>query len=845
LTPLLKQYLQIKKKYQDSVLLFHIGDFYETFYDDAKIASETLDITLTSKPMGKGVRAPLAGIPIKAADSYIEKLVRSGKKVAICEQVGDPKTSKGLVEREVVEVITSGTVMRPSLLKETDNNYLASVIKDKNTYGIAFSDISTGEFQSGEIRNLIDELNRLSPKELIIPEGMQIELPDSIPITKIEPYRFDRDFALELIKDHFGVLKIDSFGLSETSLAVCSAGALLSYITENQKTTLKHIKKISRFNPDNGMSLDGATIKNLELITKINGVQKGALLDAIKKTSTSMGSRLLKKWLLFPSTDKVEIEERFDGIAELTFKRNILKKVQEKLKEVYDIERITGRLSTSRATPRDLISLKISLSHAGELKKILSVLNSPIFKKQVKKIKDLKKIINLIENSIVTDPPARINYAGIFKKGYSSDLDEIRRIASEGKNWVLKYEKEQRKETGIDKLKVGYNSVFGYYIEITKAKLKGVPENYIKKQTLTNSERFITEELKDFESKILTAEERRNEIEKKLFEELIEQLQNYINEFEETATGISIVDIIAGFTELALVGNYCRPKISDIKGIKIEGGRHPVVERILNEGEFIPNNVNLNESESVIILTGPNMAGKSTYLRQIALITIMAQIGSYVPAKSAEIGIIDNIFTRIGASDDLARGVSTFLAEMNETANILNNVTSRSLVLLDEVGRGTSTYDGLSIAWSVIEYLNSISEKPMVLFATHYHELTELEEYYKTVVNYNVSVKETENEVIFLRDVKRGSADRSYGIEVARLAGLPEEVISRAKDLLADLRDDDRVIRKHPPKTRQNSLFQIENILLNKIKSIDPDNMSPKEALNAIYDLKKEFKEQK
>ncbi len=845
MTPLLKQYLQIKKKYQDSVLLFHIGDFYETFYDDAKIASETLDITLTSKPMGEGVRAPLAGIPIKAADSYIEKLVRSGKKVAICEQVGDPKTSKGLVEREVVEVITSGTVMRPSLLEETDNNYLASVIKNENTYGIAFSDISTGEFQSGEIKNLIDELNRLSPKELIIPEGMQIELPDSIPITKIEPYRFDRDFALELIKDHFGVLKIDSFGLSETSLAVCSAGALLSYITENQKTTLKHIKKISRFNPDNGMSLDGATIKNLELITKINGVQKGALLDAIKKTSTSMGSRLLKKWLLFPSTDKVEIEERFDGIAELTFKRNILKKVQEKLKEIYDIERITGRLSTSRATPRDLISLKISLSLAGELKKTLSALNSPIFKKQVEKIKYLKKIINLIENSIVTDPPARISYAGIFKKGYSSKLDKIRTITSEGKNWVLKYEKEQRKETGIDRLKVGYNSVFGYYIEITKAKLKGVPENYIKKQTLTNSERFITEELKDFESKILTAEERRNEIEKKLFEELIEQLQNYINEFEETATGISIVDIIAGFTELALVGNYCRPKISDIKGIKIEGGRHPVVERILNEGEFIPNNVNLNESESVIILTGPNMAGKSTYLRQIALITIMAQIGSYVPAKSAEIGIIDNIFTRIGASDDLARGVSTFLAEMNETANILNNVTSRSLVLLDEVGRGTSTYDGLSIAWSVIEYLNSISEKPMVLFATHYHELTELEEYYKTVVNYNVSVKETENEVIFLRDVKRGSADRSYGIEVARLAGLPEEVISRAKDLLADLRDDDRVIRKHPPKTRQNSLFQIENILLNKIKSIDPDNMSPKEALNAIYDLKKEFKEQK
>ncbi len=841
MTPLLKQYLQIKKKYQDSVLLFHIGDFYETFYEDAKITSEILNITLTSKPMGKGSRAPLAGIPIKAADSYIEKLVRSGKKVAVCEQIGDPKNSKGLVKREVVEVITSGTVMRPSLLKETDNNYLVSVIKDENTYGIAFSDISTGEFQSGDIKNLIDELNRLSPKELIVPEGMNIDLPDNIPVTKIEPYRFDREFALELIKDHFGILKIDSFGLSENSPAICSAGALLSYIIENQKTTLRHLKKITRFNPEKGMALDGATIKNLELITKINGVQKGALLDAINKTSTSMGSRLLKKCILFPSTDKKEIEEKLDGIEELIFKRDVLKNVREKLKEIYDIERITGRVSTSRATPRDLISLKISLSHAGELKKILSILNALIFKNQAKKIKDLKKIINLIENSIIDDPPAKINYSGIFKKGYSSELDEIRRIASEGKSWVYKYEAEQRKETGIDKLKVGYNSVFGYYIEITKAKLKSVPENYIKKQTLTNAERFITEELKDFESKILTAEERQNELEKKLFEELIEKLQNYINDFEETATGISVVDIIIGFTELAMANDYCRPKILTTKGIKINEGRHPVVERILKEGEFIPNNVILNDKESIIILTGPNMAGKSTYLRQIALIAIMAQIGSFVPAKSAEIGIIDSIFTRIGASDDLARGVSTFLAEMNETANILNNVTVNSLVILDEVGRGTSTYDGLSIAWAVIEYLNSIPEKPMVLFATHYHELTELEEFYKTIINYNVSVKETENEVIFLRDVKKGSSDRSYGIEVARLAGLPESVISRAKDLLADLKDDDRVIRKHPPETRQNSLFQTENILLNKIKSLDPDNMSPKEALDILYKLKKEI----
>lgn len=840
MTPILKQYLRIKKKYQDSVLLFHIGDFYETFYDDAKTASEALDITLTSKPMGKDVRVPLAGIPIKAADSYIEKLVRSGNKVAICEQIEDSKASKGLVKREVVEVITSGTVMRPSLLKETDNNYLAAVIKDENIYGFAFSDISTGEFKAGEINNLTDELSRISTKELIIPEGTEIEVPETISITKVEPYKFERDFALETIKNHFGILKLDSFGISEKSPAVCSAGALLSYINENQKTTLKHIKKISHFNPKDGMSLDGATIKNLELITKINGNQKGALLDTVNKTLTSMGNRVLKKWLLFPSTDKLEIEKRYDGIEELIFKRDVLRKIREKLKEIYDIERINGRISTGRASPRDLISLKVSLSMANELKEIISPLSSPIFKDQSKRIKDLKNITKLIENSIIEDPPVKISETGIFKNGYNSELDEIRNIASEGKNWVLKYEKEQRKKTGIDKLKVGYNSVFGYYIEISKAKLKGIPGNYVKKQTLTNSERFITEELKDFESKILRAEERQNEIEKKLFEDLIEKLQKYINEFEETASGISVIDIIANFTEIALTRDYCRPKISNNKGIKISEGRHPVVEKILNEGEFIPNNVDLNQNESIIILTGPNMAGKSTYLRQIALITIMAQMGSYVPAKSAEIGIIDSIFTRIGASDDLARGVSTFLAEMNETANILNNVTNKSLVLLDEVGRGTSTYDGLSIAWAVIEYLNSIPEKPMVLFATHYHELTELEEYYKTVVNYNVSVKETSDDVIFLRNVKKGSSDRSYGIEVARLAGLPGNVIDRARDLLADLREDDRVVRKHPPKTKQNSLFQIENILLKKIKTLNPDNMTPKEAHNLIYELKKE-----
>lgn len=823
-----------------------MGDFYETFYEDAKITSKILNITLTSKPMGKNIRVPLAGIPIKAADSYIEKLVRSGKKVAICEQVEDPKLTKGIVKREVVEVITSGTIMTPSLLKDSDNNYLVSIIKSGEIYGIAFSDISTGEFQAGEIKNLIDELNRLSPKEIIIPEeGVPIELSTQIPISKVEPYKFTPEFALKLIKEHFGILSIEAFGLSERSPAVGAIGALLSYIKENQKTLLKHIKKISRFNPEKGMFLDGATIRNLELITKINGEVKGSLLDTINKTITSMGNRLLKKWLLFPSIDITEIEDRLNGIEELLYKTNILRKAREKLKEIYDIERITGRVSTKRATPRDLISLKISLKRAEELKKIISNLSSPIFKEVEKKIPDLKNITALIDKAIVEDPPAKINSTGIFKKGYNSELDEIRDFAFKGKDWILKYEEEEKRKTGIDKLRVGYNSVFGYYIEITKAKLKGVPPNYIKKQTLTNCERFITEELKEFESKILLAEERQNEIEKKLFEDLLENLQSYISEFEATASAISVIDVLGGLAELAITNNYSRPKISLNKGIKIIEGRHPVIEKILKEGEFIPNDINLNEEERIIVLTGPNMAGKSTYLRQIALITIMAQIGSFVPAKEAHLGIVDSIFTRIGASDDLTRGVSTFLAEMNETANILNNVTNRSLVILDEIGRGTSTYDGLSIAWAVIEYLNSIPEKPLVLFATHYHELTELEEYYKTIVNYNVSVKETEDEIIFLREVKKGSSDRSYGIEVAKLAGLPENVIIRAKELLKDLREDDRIKRKHPPKVRQKSLFQPENIILNKIKSLNPDNITPKEAHNILYKLKEEIEEYK
>ena len=843
MTPLLKQYIDIKKKYKDAILLFHIGDFYETFYEDAKNAARTLNITLTSKPMGKGIRVPLAGIPTKAANSYIDKLIKAGYKVAICEQVEDPKLSKGLVRREVVEVLTSGTVMRPSLLEDKDNNYLACVVESEDRYGIAFSDISTGEFQAGEVENIVDELIRLAPREIIVPEGINFPLPEGIPETFLEPYRFEKEYALTTIKDHFGIITTEAFGLPDDSLGVRAAGALLSYFHSTQMRTLSHIKALSCFTPEKGMVLDAATIKNLEITQKINGSKKGSLLSIIDRTITSMGGRGLKKWILYPITDLEKINERLNGVEELTTKRDKLHNIRKQLKNIYDIERITARISTDRASPRDLISLKDSLIASTNLNEILSDLDSSIFQKLHNDIGTMDKVIKLIDKSIVDDPPVKITEGDIFRMGYNKCLDSVRELGSNAKKWVMEYEKKQRKETGIHSLKVGYNSIFGYYITITKPNLARVPENYIKKQTLSNAERFTTQELKEFESKILGAEEKQKEIEHSLFKELLKELQKYIEEFESIASAVSIVDIISGFTELALKQNYKRPNINDGKGISIRDGRHPVVEILLSEGEFIPNDTKLNENEKIIILTGPNMAGKSTYLRQIAEIVILAQMGSFVPADEAEIGIIDRIFTRIGASDDLAKGVSTFLAEMNETANILHNVTDRSLILLDEIGRGTSTYDGLAIAWSVVEYLHSLSEKPLVLFATHYHELTELEEFYNEVVNYNVMVKETEEEVIFLRNVRKGASDRSYGVEVARLAGLPQRVIGRAKELLEDLRKDDRIVRKHPPKRRHLKLFDEKNILIDKIISMNPDDLSPKQALDYLYKLKDEASE--
>ena len=845
LTPLLKQYYDIKKKYKDSLLLFRVGDFYETFFDDAKVASKVLNITLTSRSHGKENKVPLAGVPVKASDFYISKLVKSGLKVAICEQLEEPQKGKVLVDRGVVEVITPGTVVRPSMLSGKKNTYIMSIFFEKGKYGVAFSDVSTGEFYASELEDVSEIFARVEPREILLPYGQNLTFSDNITITYVDPALFIKEIAEENIKSHFKVSTLDGFGLTDIPLSISAAGSLLHYLRETQKNDLAHIRRIKRFVPGDYMYLDRATVRNLELIRKITGEEEGSLLSVIDRTITPMGGRLIRNYLMFPLTDTELIGERLDIVEGFYKRRDLLKEVRKILGFLSDVERIAGRIAIGKVSPRDLIGLKKSLDNSLKIKEIMSKSEVEALKSIVSNFPEISELIHIIEDNIVEDPPFSIQEGGFIKMGVHKELDELRNISKNGKKWVIDYEKEEREKTNIGSLKVRFNNIFGYYIEVTKPNLKYVPENYIRKQTLVNSERFITEELKEFESKILGAEERIKKLEYGIFLQIREDLKKYIDDLKEISEIIARIDVFSDLAIIAKDYNYTRPAVDITNAIEIKRGRHPVVERLLDEGSFIPNDAYINDKERILLITGPNMAGKSTYLRQVALITILAQMGSFVPAESAHIGVTDRVFTRIGASDDLVRGVSTFLAEMNETANILNNVSSRSLVILDEIGRGTSTYDGLSIAWAVVEYLAKIEEKPKVLFATHYHELTELEIYNKVIVNYTIEVKETENGVVFLRNVKKGKADRSYGIEVAKLAGLPLEVINRANDILLDLEQDDRIVRHHPPKAYQLSLFQEEERLKKMLKDIDPDALSPKQALELLYKLKKIEKEKK
>uniref|UniRef100_A0A7C4TFN0 DNA mismatch repair protein MutS n=1 Tax=candidate division WOR-3 bacterium TaxID=2052148 RepID=A0A7C4TFN0_UNCW3 len=785
LTPLLEQYQRIKSKYKDALLLFRVGDFYEFYYEDAKFASSLLGITLTAKTIGKGVKVPLAGIPIKASENYIAKLVKNGLKVAICEQLEPAEKAKKIVARDVIEVITPGTAFRPSLLEEHKPLNLASYLPDGNRAGIAFCDITSGDFLCGEIdvNELTEILFRKEVRELVIPEGVNIKT--DIPQTILDGYHFIFEIAYKELLEHFKLVTLDGFGIEGMKLGISCAGALLYYLKENQKSSLPQINRIRLFKPSNNLYIDRTTRKNLEIVENIHNTGEArTLFWVMDNCLTPFGKRRLRTELLEPSIDCKEIGMRLDGVEELKKKEFLRQELRKLLKSLRDVERLATRLMCQRIMPREMIVLKDSLKIYPDIKAIIEECESKILREIRDGIDDFQEIVQLIESAIAPEPPATLDEPGIIRDGYSKELDELKQIARSGKDWLLKFQDEERKKTGINSLKVAYNSVFGYYIEVTKPNLHLVPSYYIRKQTLANAERFYTPELKEFEEKILNAEEKIKSLEYEIFIRLRDEIATKGNRILKTTKAISWLDILQSFAENASLYNYTRPDVNDGEKISIIEGRHPVIERILEKGSFVPNDTELDRGKNqILLITGPNMAGKSTYLRQVALIVIMAQVGSFVPAKEAKIGIVDKIFTRIGASDDISRGVSTFLAEMMETANILNNVSERSLVILDEVGRGTSTYDGLALAWAVVEELHN-NKKPRSLFATHFHELTKIEDFLPGVKNYNFLVKEWGEEIIFLRKLNPGPSDQSYGIQVARLAGLPASVINRAKEVL-------------------------------------------------------------
>jgi DNA mismatch repair protein MutS len=864
LTPLLKQYHAIKAQHKDSILLFRMGDFYEMFYEDAVFGSRVLGIALTSRPHGKGARVPLAGVPYRAVDSYVAKLVKAGYRVAICEQTEDPRLAKTVVQRGVTEVITQGTIMRPSLLDEARNNYLAAIAEGDGRFGLAAADLSTGEFTvtEGEPHQIAEEIRRLEPAELLAPEGEEgaqalSAMPavgDFLVVTHRPGYQFTYEWARERLVSHFGVVSLDGFGCSDSPLGVAAAGAVLAYLEETQRAALTHITRLSTYSLGDHMLLDRVTRTNLELTRRIREEGAGGTLFwVLNHTATPMGTRLLRKWIVSPITDTGDIGDRQDAVAQLIRSAQLREYFSKHLDEIGDIERQTGRIACRRGSPRDLVALKDSLKEIPGLRARLARC-SGLLGGFAEGLGDFQDMVGEVERGIVDDPPQTTGDGGIIRDGYDEQLDELRTSAREGKQWMARLAANEREQTGIASLKVGFNNVFGYYIEVSRANLTKVPERYTRKQTLSNCERFVTQELKEIEERVLGAEEKIRLLEEELFVALRAKVAERTEELLDTARILAHVDVFQSLAQVAVRGNYIRPVVDDGDRIVIREGRHPVVERLIPDGDFVPNDIVLDlESEQILIITGPNMAGKSTYLRQQALLVIMAQMGSFIPAREAKIGVVDRVFTRVGASDDLSRGVSTFLAEMNETANILNNATSRSLVLLDEIGRGTSTFDGLAIAWAVVEYLHADERvKPKTLFATHYHELTELETILDRVRNWNVSVREEGDRVIFLRRVVPGPADRSYGIQVARLAGLPVEVIERASEVLANLEDDafteesfPRLARgTHAPSEagRQLSLFTPgEHPIVEELSELDLEKMTPLQAMQKLDEMRRKY----
>ncbi len=854
-TPSRQQYLDVKAQHQDAIVFFRLGDFYETFDDDARLAAAELDLVLTSRPQGKNQRTPMAGVPYHAAEGYIARLIAKGHKVALCEQIGDSSQIKGLMPREVVRVFTAGTVIEPGMLDAGRNNYLTAVLLEGDRVGLAYADVTTGQFATTQFngrRRLTEELARLDPAELLLPDS---ELAyqgegEAKAISRLPDWRFEEGNARQTLLRHFGVDSLSAFGCEGKSLATRAAGAILYYLQETQKGAVGQIQRLATYSVEGFMALDTATRRNLELTESLGGERSGSLLKVLNKTVTPMGARLLRDRISRPLLDVGDLNGRFDQVD--TFFNDALLRadLRATLKGLPDLERLTNRVLSGKATPRDLEYIGLALAAVPEISNQLSVVsNQSSLHSLVSSLDGCSEAARVIEQAIAQDAPSNLNKTGVIRPGFSAELDGVMNSSAHARQWVANLEPHERERSGISSLKVGFNKVFGYYIEVTRTHSNRVPDDYIRKQTLTNAERYITPELKEYETLILNAEERILEIERRVFSEVCQQLSQYAKRLLQTANVLAQLDVASALAEAAAMQGYVRPTLTAENRLAIVNGRHPVVEQTLKMERFVPNHVQMDSKERIQIITGPNMSGKSTYLRQVALIVLMAQIGSFVPADSAEIGLVDRIFTRIGAHDELHAGRSTFMVEMVETAEILNHATTRSLLILDEIGRGTSTYDGLAIAWAIIEYLHNHPRlKPRTLFATHYHELVGLADLLPLVSNYNVAVAEEGDKVIFLHQIVPGGADQSYGIHVGQLAGLPRDVINRANEILHEL-------EKHAPTTavepsrlnsvQQMALFPESSPLLDELQTLDVNSMSPLEAINKLYEWKRRYIDEK
>jgi DNA mismatch repair protein MutS len=872
-SPMMQHYLKTKEEYKDCILFYRLGDFYEMFFDDALVVSKELELTLTGKDCGQAERAPMCGIPFHAAETYLNRLVANGHKVAICEQVEDPKQAKGIVKREVIRIVTPGTNLNTQALDETKNNYLMSIVYLGEKIGVSIADFSTGDYFVTELSSgseLIDEINKFVPSEIITNEYFSMSGIDltavndklGITMSTLDSWYFDEDTCIKKLLTHFKVGVLDGLGLKDYTAGTIAAGALLLYLYEMQKGSVDHITSIVPYTTGKYMLIDSSSRRNLELVETMREKQKkGSLLWVLDKTKTAMGARALRSMIEQPLINKEDILKRQAGIEECNNRAIDREEIREYLNPVYDLERIMTKISCKSANPRDLIAFRNSLEMLPHIKKLIGTMESDLFADCFANLDDLADIYSLISSAIVEEPPITIREAGIIKEGFSKEADELRRAKTEGKEWLAQLEAREKEATGIKNLKVKYNKVFGYYLEVTNSFKDLVPADWVRKQTLTNAERYTTDELKKLEDVILGAEDKLCSLEYDLFNEVRDSIAAEVRRIKSTARAIAEIDVYTALSVVAQQYNYVKPAINEKGIIDIKNGRHPVVEKTIRNDMFVANNTYLDNAKNRIsIITGPNMAGKSTYMRQTALIVLMAQIGSFVPAQEANIGIVDRIFTRVGASDDLASGQSTFMVEMTEVANILRNATPKSLLILDEIGRGTSTFDGLSIAWAVVEYIaNTKLLGAKTLFATHYHELTELEGTLDGVNNYCIAVKENGDDIVFLRKIIKGGADKSYGIQVAKLAGVPDTVIERAKELVADLSDADislkaRDIAQYSKKqeklvdsykkvddleVKQMSLFDTVNNddIIEDIKALDISNMTPIDALNTLYKL--------